>query len=356
MTNSPNPRVSVVTPVYNEEHFLAQSIESVLAQTYENWDLTIVDNCSADKSLEIARRYAEQDTRIRVIVNQKHLDLIPNHNLALQQLSPQSKYCKVVFADDWIFPQCLEKMVAVAEANSTVGLVSAYEQCGQEIRMMGLPADQTVVNGKKACRLFLLRKVLLLGSPNSALYRSDLVRARSPFYLETEMFADFESSFALLQESDLGFVHDVLTFSRPRSGSAGSVSADTGAFWRCLLSLLREYGKGCLTPEEYEQSRETWLGQYYKFLARRLLVEHSKNFWTYQLKAFESVGLSLDRKRLLKTTASELSSSILDPKSVMRSMKRLVSLRKIRNPSKRGIVSGFDSGGASDTPLAAKQQ
>ena len=120
------PLVSVVTPVYNEAGYLAECIESVLAQTYQNWDYTIIDNCSTDRSLEVARRYAAKERRIRIHENQQFLPAIPNHNVALRQISPKSKYCKVVLGDDWIFPNCLERMVAVAEEHPSVGLVGAY--------------------------------------------------------------------------------------------------------------------------------------------------------------------------------------------------------------------------------------
>src|SRR5689334_10610487 len=117
MSTHTKPHVSIVTPVYNEEEHLAECIESVLAQTYENWDYVIVDNCSTDKSLEIARTYAAKDRRIRVHTNDQFLEMIPNRSVAVRQMSPDSKYCKVVLGDDWIFPECLEKMVALGEAH-----------------------------------------------------------------------------------------------------------------------------------------------------------------------------------------------------------------------------------------------
>src|SRR5689334_22568773 len=111
MNSATTPLVSIVTPMYNEAEHIAECIESVLAQTYQNWEYTIVDNCSTDRSPEIASRYAERDDRIRLLKNVEFLPAIPNHNAALRQISPASKYCKVVFADDWIFPNCLEQMV-----------------------------------------------------------------------------------------------------------------------------------------------------------------------------------------------------------------------------------------------------
>src|SRR5678815_4772519 len=125
MDSREQPRVSVVTPVFNGEHHLSECIESVLRQTYQNWDYTIVDNCSTDRSLEVAERYAAADSRIRVHNNREFVGAIQNHNISLRQISPDSKYCKVVFADDWLFPECLARMVEVAETHPTVGIVGA---------------------------------------------------------------------------------------------------------------------------------------------------------------------------------------------------------------------------------------
>ena len=199
------PLVSIVTPVYNEEEHLAECVESILAQTYQNWDYTIVDNCSTDRSVEIARRYAAKDSRIRIHQNEHFLEMLPNHNVAVRQISPVSKYCKVVLGDDWIFPRCVERMVAVAEEHPSVGVVSAYELCGQQVRITGLPLEQNLVAGGEACSQFLLDKLLLFGSQNSVLYRADLVRRRNPFYVETNMYADFEACFALLRNVRPGF-------------------------------------------------------------------------------------------------------------------------------------------------------
>src|SRR5437773_8105341 len=127
------PLVSIVTPVYNAAAYLPECIESILAQTYPHWDYTIIDNCSTDDSPAIARSYAAKDSRIRVQRNDHCLPAMANHNMALRQLSRASKYCKVVFADDWIFPECLQKMVAVADEHPTAGIVGSYCLEGQQV-------------------------------------------------------------------------------------------------------------------------------------------------------------------------------------------------------------------------------
>lgn len=64
--NRLNPKISIITPIYNSESFIGHTIESVLAQTYKNWEMLIVDDCSNDRSIEIIRDYQKVDRRIKL--------------------------------------------------------------------------------------------------------------------------------------------------------------------------------------------------------------------------------------------------------------------------------------------------
>ena len=75
MNPNNKPFVSIVTPVYNTEKYLAECIDSVLAQTYQNWEYIIVDNCSTDKSPLIAESYACKDSRIKIHYNEQTCSL-----------------------------------------------------------------------------------------------------------------------------------------------------------------------------------------------------------------------------------------------------------------------------------------
>src|SRR5258706_16482309 len=110
MSGHEAPLLSVLTPVYNGAGFLAQCVDSVLSQTFGDYEYIIVNNCSTDDTLAIARSYAARDARIRVHNNTDFLGVIENHNLAFSLMSPSTKYCKVVSADDFIFPECLARM------------------------------------------------------------------------------------------------------------------------------------------------------------------------------------------------------------------------------------------------------
>src|SRR5947207_1525312 len=121
MNRHDQPLVAVLTPVYNEEGVLPDCIESVLAQTYGNFEYTIVNNGSTDRSLAIALQYAARDPRVRVHNNATHVDVTENHNIAFRLASPDAKYCKVLSADDLLFPDYLMRVVETAEANPSAG-------------------------------------------------------------------------------------------------------------------------------------------------------------------------------------------------------------------------------------------
>ena len=154
------PLVSVVTPFYNTAEYLEQCIRSVLGQTLVDFEYILVDNCSTDGGGEIARRFAAIDDRIRVISPPTFLSQCDNFNFALNQISPGSTYCKMVLADDWIYPQCLAEMVALADEHPSIGLVSSYTIFGTAVQGAGLPVDRSVYSGREIARLHLLEGTL----------------------------------------------------------------------------------------------------------------------------------------------------------------------------------------------------
>lgn len=115
------PLVSVCVPTYNGASFLAGCLESVLAQTFCDFEVLVVDDCSSDQSAEIAGAHARQDARVRTFVNQSNLGLVGNWNRCAQLA--RGEWVKFVFQDDLILPGCLEAMLTAA-AGSKVAIVS----------------------------------------------------------------------------------------------------------------------------------------------------------------------------------------------------------------------------------------
>ncbi len=107
------PLVSILMTAYNREKYIAEAIESVMASTYQNWELIIVDDGSKDRTVEIAKSYEAKDQRIKVYVNEKNLGDYPNRNKAASYA--KGKYLKYVDADDLIYPYGLEQLVFYME-------------------------------------------------------------------------------------------------------------------------------------------------------------------------------------------------------------------------------------------------
>jgi len=354
MNSKQLPLVSVVTPVYNNAEYLAQCIESVLAQTYPNWDYTIVNNCSTDGTGEIARRYAAKNPRIRVHENTQFLRAVPNHNHALRQISPESKYCKIVFGDDWIFPHCLEEMVAVAEQHPSVGIVGAYglwevvADGGDEYVVMlgGLPYPTRSVSGLNACRRMFLEELYIFGTSTSVLYRSDLVRTRDPFYNEGNIHADTEACVMLLKSCDFGFVHQILTFTRGRREALGMTSVDMQMDFGCRLHTLATHGSDFLNGDEFQFCQERLLRGYYNFLGLSVMRgRRDKKFWDFhKRKLNESVGFS--RTRLAKAILSRTFRAVLNPYETVGKLlesRRHVAIKKAEQERTHTITVGVNS-------------
>ncbi|HOO18812.1 MAG TPA: glycosyltransferase [Paludibacteraceae bacterium] len=117
MLNLNKPLVSIITPTYNHEKYIADCIQSVLSQTYENWEMIIVDDGSTDHTYEKAKSFAENDHRIKVFTQQNVgiFRLAETYNFALSMA--QGKYIAILEGDDVWLPEKLALQVEALEKN-----------------------------------------------------------------------------------------------------------------------------------------------------------------------------------------------------------------------------------------------
>jgi len=324
--NAHNPLVSVVTPVYNGEKFLAECIESVLNQTYGNWEYIIASNCSTDATLEISERYAKSDQRIQVFNFEEFVGVIQSHNRALRLISPNSKYCKIVSADDWLYPECIAKMVELAEAHSSVGIVGAYHLCGDEkqchVSLDGLPYYSTIVPSRDACRWHLLGGRQYFGNPSSTLFRSDLIRSTESFFPNIRENADISAFYKYLQNADFGFIHQVLSYMRVHEEALSAEARRISIYMGSHLLDVAEYGPVYLTKVELEHRLNMVLRDYYGFLARGIISFKGSKFWNYHREILRQCGAPLFGTKLVIAICAELISSVLNLQETIVKLKR----------------------------------
>jgi glycosyltransferase involved in cell wall biosynthesis len=327
--NASPPLVSIVTPVYNGEKYLLECIESVLGQSYEHWEYIIADNSSTDRTRHIAEECAKRDARISVHRFEDHVGVIRSHNRCLRLISPRSKYCKVVSADDLLFPECVARMVEVAEAHPTIGIVGAYRLTGSRITLDGLPYPSTFVPGRNICRWHLLNKPFVFGAPSSVMYRADLVRGAGDFYPHEGQHADTSACYLYLQNSDFGFVHQVLSFERLHDAQLSRGAIGINSYISSVLEDLLRYGPVYLTGDELERRRREVLDEFYYVLARSAYHFRGKMFWAYQKERLRQLGHPFSSVRFLGAVCQQAFDLALNPKHTLeKAARRLRSMHR----------------------------
>lgn len=150
------PEVSIITPCYNSSKFLQQTIDSVLSQTFQDWEWVITDDNSTDNSVEIIQN--NPDSRIRLIIAEKKGGAGHARNLSLENAS--GRYITFLDADDFWEPNFLEEMINFMKTENAEIAYSNYARCNEEMvpQIEDFKADKIVTfeNLLKTCRLSLL--------------------------------------------------------------------------------------------------------------------------------------------------------------------------------------------------------
>ena len=321
------PLVSVLTPFHNTASYLGESIESVLDQSYDNFDYILVDNQSDDGSTEIAEKYARADERIRLLRTDRLLSQGENYSFALSNIDPDAKYCKIVQADDWIYPQCLTEMVALGQANPSVGLISSYRIEGESVVGDGLPVDRSILNGDETARLHLLKgPIFLFGTQTTVMYRADLVRARTPFYRHDRYHFDTDVAYELLALSDFGFVHQVLSYTRVDPQSTFGRETPFNPRELDFLLIVLRHGRRFLGAADYHNVvGEAWRRYYRSFasaLVRNAMHGRTKEFWRYHRAGLRTVGASIEPVRVLGGVGRTAADALGNPMQTITAWRR----------------------------------
>lgn len=150
------PEISIITPSYNSSQYLEETIQSVLNQTFKDWEWLITDDCSKDNSAEIIQKY--NDDRIKLVVLEKNEGAGNARNNALERA--KGRYITFLDSDDYWQPNFLEKMLKFMKENKAELAYSGYARCNENLVpvLKDFEADKEVNfnNLLKTCRLSLL--------------------------------------------------------------------------------------------------------------------------------------------------------------------------------------------------------
>ncbi|MGB3295828.1 MAG: glycosyltransferase [Phormidesmis sp.] len=254
------PKISVLMSVYNGSLYLRESIESVLNQTFTNFEFIIIDDCSTDDSWEILKRFSTQDSRIVLLKNEENIGLTKSLNKGLR--IAKGEYVARQDADDISLPTRFDQQVAYLEESKDVVLVSAnysyIDAEGSFINSLSL-SDEADITGWYL--LFYNR----IGAHGLAMFRREEAIALGG-YLETFRYSqDYEFWHRLRKVGKLKILPDILQLYRRSHSSSISVQAKPEQEALSVIAsqqAIEELTSKKLSTAEITDLKHFWLGRF----------------------------------------------------------------------------------------------
>lgn len=238
-----NPRISILLPVYNGEKFLEAAVASALAQTYKDFELVIVDDCSSDGSPALIERLQKQDSRIKSFRNEKNLGLFANYNRCLEQSS--GEYIKPFAQDDILDPAALTTMLSILSKDKSIALTSCARNIidadGQVVSKKCIFPQSRQLKGQDAVLYNMLALTNWIGEPSTVMFRKE--HAGTGFDTTLFHYGDLDMWFRVLMHGDYYFIAEPLAGFRTHAGSATNKNLSGLLFALDIISMSQTYAQ-----------------------------------------------------------------------------------------------------------------
>ncbi len=239
--------ISVCIPTFNYGRFIAQAVESVLAQDHEDFELIVVDNASEDDTQAVLARY--DDPRLRLVVNPRNLGLFGNFARCLELAS--GAYVKFLASDDWLHPAYLREAAAQLDEHPSAAIASGPGYyVGDDGAVFGLGVTRVFAPGLVRGRDALLaqaRHLNVVGMPSNTLLRRSALDAVGGFDAAMAPAADVHLWGKLLARYDLAWMAHPRSFLRFHQVKAHDYGHDPS---ESTFRLWEDLGRTAGVPEE----------------------------------------------------------------------------------------------------------
>ena len=248
------PMVSVVIPAYHAERYLEETVRSALAQTYPDLEIIIVDDCSTDGTLALARRLAEEDSRITVLRNPRNQGVAETRNHGIRQAA--GTYIALLDSDDVWAPTKLEQQLKLLARKNADGVYCSYDFMDESGTPMGKPF---LVPAETSYRKMLAENVI---GNSTMLIKSEVMKAH-PFN-STYYHEDYVLWLELLQAGcTFCGVQDVLMHYRRVAGSRSNNKVHAAKkrwiIYRDCLKLSRLQSLWCFAGYAFHAVKKYYL-------------------------------------------------------------------------------------------------
>lgn len=232
-----SPLVSICIPMYKGEKYLRECLDSVLAQTYAELEILIVDDVSSDGSAGIVEEYMKRDKRIILYRNAKNLGLVGNWNKCLELA--KGEWIKFVFQDDLIAPECVEKMLKAVGGHSMVvserkfifdnfvteQVKDYYSKHLVSLKTLVSPSSPAWLNAEKISNMTMANLSLnFIGEPTAVMFKKSVALRIGSFNEDLTQICDLEYWLRIAIMDGLVYIPEELVSFRIHADSTTSVN------------------------------------------------------------------------------------------------------------------------------------
>jgi glycosyltransferase involved in cell wall biosynthesis len=236
-----NPKISVCIPVRNGGVFLPLAINSVLTQSYQKFELVVVDNCSNDGTTEWLAERLPKDRNIRIFRNSTELGIAANFNACLALAS--GDYVKFLCADDLLLPGCLSRLAERLDADPSVALITGarclIDEYGDRIGIARYAKAEAKVTGTTVIGRCIFGSNYV-GEPSAVMFRRNA--AQRGFNENLSLLMDLEMWFHLLERGDMINLASEVCAVRRHAGQMTHSTITSGALLNDNILLFANYG------------------------------------------------------------------------------------------------------------------
>jgi glycosyltransferase involved in cell wall biosynthesis len=258
MSDPREPLVSICIPTYNSARYLDECLESALKQTYQNFEVLVVDNHSSDETVSMVKTLATSEPRIRFEQNPRNLGEVRNFNRCLELA--RGEWVKFLFSDDLLAPNCLERMLAARKQDSAMIACrreiifddvddetrQEYAKYLDEMSIDRIFGGETSISPAQLCEFVLDHPgVNFIGEPTAVLLHQSLFKRFGGFNPDFVEIADVEYWTRVGINIGLIYVPEVLTVFRVHPGAVSAKNRREKHFRREILDpviLFHEFG------------------------------------------------------------------------------------------------------------------
>jgi len=255
MDKNQRPKISICVPTYNGEKYLKETLKSILSQTYNNYEVLIVDDQSTDNTWEISKDFFNRDSRIQTYKNNENLGLVENWNRCIELAS--GDWIKFVFQDDIIKSDCLEKMIKNATLENPLIFchrdfffspavdIKTREFYANTPNLEDYFSKSCTISPQKISKMALNIGSNFFGEPTSTLIHKSVFNTYGLFNKNMVQMCDLEFWIRVGSNTGIQYLHEPLVTFRVHEHSTSSKNHQLANHFKTeyidLLILLHEY-------------------------------------------------------------------------------------------------------------------